>query len=356
MNVTYMIGNGFDLNLGLKTRFSDFLNAYMQSDSSSEYIEDFKKYLKEWKEKKTSDGINWSDTEKAFGEYTEKFAEVNDGGQIFIEQHSDFCRRLADYLNNEQICLKNEQIGDKAQVIAKFCNELNDFTSGLKTTEKVAINEHTNFASGGIEFRFLNFNYTDCLDRIIRAAIKSGKIGTRVNRNTRYDNRIIELIHVHGTTSNGMALGVNDESQIAVDIFDAEAPEMKHQLIKPFLNNEMGENTEEKATKILSDSDVICVYGMSLGDTDARWWERVLQTLATKPQAILIIRDHGTPVPGLLPANHERAVRIIINRLLKYLGNSDNGDDVKKRIFVTGENAFEALKDIAKQTTMVLEE
>lgn len=29
MNITYLIGNGFDLNLGLKTKFKDYLEEYM---------------------------------------------------------------------------------------------------------------------------------------------------------------------------------------------------------------------------------------------------------------------------------------------------------------------------------------
>ena len=52
MNVTYLIGNGFDLGLGLKTRFSDFLPIYISEKSKDEDIlefqEDIAKSIDDW--------------------------------------------------------------------------------------------------------------------------------------------------------------------------------------------------------------------------------------------------------------------------------------------------------------------
>lgn len=36
MNITFLVGNGFDLNLGFRTRYIDFLdNYYLSRDKSS---------------------------------------------------------------------------------------------------------------------------------------------------------------------------------------------------------------------------------------------------------------------------------------------------------------------------------
>ena len=32
MNVTYLIGNGFDIACGLKTRYVDFVNEYLEAE------------------------------------------------------------------------------------------------------------------------------------------------------------------------------------------------------------------------------------------------------------------------------------------------------------------------------------
>ena len=46
MNVTFMIGNGFDLRLGMKTRYTDMYDGYISTPSDNEIIEIFKATLK----------------------------------------------------------------------------------------------------------------------------------------------------------------------------------------------------------------------------------------------------------------------------------------------------------------------
>lgn len=61
MNVTYIIGNGFDLNLGLKTRYQDFYDYYMTKTSPNSQVELLKDTIKQ-------DGYElWSDLEIGLG-------------------------------------------------------------------------------------------------------------------------------------------------------------------------------------------------------------------------------------------------------------------------------------------------
>lgn len=56
MNITFMIGNGFDLHLGMKTRFTDMYEGYIQSPSEDIVIQRFKEDLKESPAKDTKSG------------------------------------------------------------------------------------------------------------------------------------------------------------------------------------------------------------------------------------------------------------------------------------------------------------
>lgn len=45
MQILYIIGNGFDLNLGLKTSYKDFYDHYKSVDSSKNSINNLKKNI-----------------------------------------------------------------------------------------------------------------------------------------------------------------------------------------------------------------------------------------------------------------------------------------------------------------------
>ena len=38
MNITFLIGNGFDINLGLKTRYSDFYPYFIEKSTETNMI------------------------------------------------------------------------------------------------------------------------------------------------------------------------------------------------------------------------------------------------------------------------------------------------------------------------------
>ena len=86
MNITYLIGNGFDLNLGLHTKYSDFiewLNNEESSDKAS--IQELQKSIDEYCKGKKDAPINWSDTEEAFGLFTYLFKGRSNGDEEIDE-------------------------------------------------------------------------------------------------------------------------------------------------------------------------------------------------------------------------------------------------------------------------------
>lgn len=67
MNVTYIIGNGFDLNLGLETGYQAFYNYYIKVPSPNSQV----KLLKDSIEQ---DGYElWSDLEIGLGKISAKY-------------------------------------------------------------------------------------------------------------------------------------------------------------------------------------------------------------------------------------------------------------------------------------------
>lgn len=57
MKITFFIGNGYDINLGLKTSYPDFLNWYIKQPSKCSEVEVFKNLIR-------NNIKYWSDLEK----------------------------------------------------------------------------------------------------------------------------------------------------------------------------------------------------------------------------------------------------------------------------------------------------
>ena len=94
MNITFLIGNGFDRNLGLDTNYSDFIKVYKKSDVNTQILKDFRTFIDENQEL-------WSSAELAFGIYTREFASGK--GAQFSECQDDFCQCLANYLKEQEL-------------------------------------------------------------------------------------------------------------------------------------------------------------------------------------------------------------------------------------------------------------
>lgn len=96
MNVTFLIGNGFDLACGMKTRYSDVYEGYIQTPSVTPIIEKFKADL--IKEKTKKNWGNWSDFEMGMAKFASNFSSEKD----FISCIADFKKFLKQHLQKEQ--------------------------------------------------------------------------------------------------------------------------------------------------------------------------------------------------------------------------------------------------------------
>ena len=340
MHVTFLIGNGFDRNLGLDTTYSDFVNVYKTLTSKSENINAFRIYIKENEEL-------WSKAEEALGQYTQQLEKGQ--GQVFSECQGDFCANLAQYLKEQE--KRIDYVGSR-EAIQKAFQTFRNLTEPFSSTERIKINGiYQKHLGESIQFDFINYNYTHTLDRCIEIVEKTpGLLGSHTYNGVNYKHLVGKVCHVHGTVDGQMVFGVNDDSQIAkVEVFEENDGDLsKEFLIKKSANETYGENTDEKATAILNTSNIIYVYGMALGITDKLWWERICIWLTKDETHRLILHQYEMPSADVIPFRQKQFERMTKRKFCE-LGElpKEKLSSVENRIHVTPYNIFEPIKNIA---------
>lgn len=273
MNITFFIGNGFDLNLGLKTGYKDFYNWIHKKYKSGN--RDVKNVIyQQLFDDEANNYSNWADLELAIGNYTGNVSIEND--QIFLDAKEELEQDLVDYLL-EETSYVNSNIARLAQEfrasIINFCKEFNDIdrNSYKKLYESITDN---------ITYRFVVFNYTDLIDKIIIDLNIIAENDTKKNK-----NMFEKPIHIHGTLFSNMILGVNDRSQIK----GSHSKEFENYLIKSNLNNLLGTYNNQDVKKSIDASRYICIFGMSFGETDKIWWENIIRWLQSDQNHRLVL-------------------------------------------------------------------
>lgn len=278
MNVTYLIGNGFDIACGLKTKFSDFIQEYLLIKSDDNDICHFKSLIEE-------DICTWADAEYAFGQLTEKVNSV----KLFNKCYRDFLFHLKLYLENQQKILKGPI--KKAEKTA--------FIRGLKEVQRYLQDERRReFESCmscidkcTINYNFLIFNYTEVFQNLLNRSLieKSEDLGAMNLCGNNCECKLGTIEYVHGSLSSPpIIFGVNDPEQIR-QLIHRPNPEMSQILVKPYANRTLSPMRFNRCIDTIKQSDVICTYGMSLGQTDALWWKEILNLLSENKNSNLII-------------------------------------------------------------------
>ncbi len=340
MNVTFLIGNGFDRNLGLSTTYAKFVKEYKTLNPPTKIIKEFRNYIKGNEEL-------WSSAEVALGQYT---AQLESGrGAAFSECHTDICEELAKYLKKQQKRIDYDISPEKAQnALASLNNIVQPFPTQEASTLHAVFDKHKN---ENTVFNFINFNYTNTLDNLLKIAKKNPDIlGSHQYLNKRLKHTLGNICSVHGTVEGEMVFGVNDESQIANNsVFECEDGDLyKKLLIKQQANATYLENTDEKALKILNNSHLIYIYGMSIGETDKLWWNRICTWLNGSSDRHVILNKFSMPEKGVLPAKYQIAERMARRKITQYCDlNEISKQNIEARIHVTNHNIFADIDSIA---------
>lgn len=293
MNVTFLIGNGFDLGIGLKTAYSDFYDVYCKpNDDDSIAVKKFKSELQ-------GNYKNWSDFETAFGEYAGRV----DTAAEYLSVFEDFVIKFSDYLKQEE---KHFDSLKSSLIIQKMKEALISYYD-IRPADRGAITHRINGVK--VFFRFISFNYTKCLNDCL-ALLKQ-----QSNYDADIKGYIREIVHVHGFTERNMIMGVNDAGQIKNQAF-SEDEDVREEIIKPLQNQSIRMNFDNNAVRLIGESDIICIYGMSIGATDRKWWKLVMDWLQESSSNHLIVLQHSADMHFTFHWN--RLVKEIRTKLFLY--------------------------------------
>lgn len=261
MQILYIIGNGFDLNIGLKTSYKYFFDYYKSKESPNKNVEKLKKNI--------SENFNsWSDLELALGGYTNELKTLEEFDQVF----EDIGENLAEYLKLEEDKFEESEIDRE-----RFFKYLVRPEDELRQIDKNRITEYKRkFLNHHWGLDIFTFNYTTVLEKIIGEGKKNIKIGNHLNNKADVTLRGIE--HIHGFTDDRMVLGVNDKSQIKNKAFK-ENQDVLEAMVKSECNLAYGHTIDELFKKKIRAASMICVFGSSIGDTDNMWWKLIGQRL-----------------------------------------------------------------------------
>ncbi len=269
--ITFIIGNGFDLNLGMKTRYVDVYDSYIASPSKSKVIESFKKRI-------ANDYENWSDFELGMAEFAREFSTEDD----FILCVRDFKQHMVQWLTREQqeFLRKVDTNNASSEIAVEFYRVLKNFYKGSTPNVTNAISRLISVY--GSTTSFISFNYTSVLDAIV-------KLTVQYHRNSLLDWKM--PVHIHGLLSGDVVLGVDDMEQINNGFYGGK--KLKRAFVKPYFNVNFDGDRVTRATEIIESSKIICTFGWSFGKTDATWVEMVKKWLLSNNDHHLIVLKNG---------------------------------------------------------------
>lgn len=283
MKVTFILGNGFDMQVGLNTGYPDFYDYYTNvkggSEETAKVKDSINKYIAN-RHKDDFEGISWSDLEWALGCYTSEVSHDE-----FMMVRDDLIKHLKIYLSSEYK-LFSPTDGQRKEL-------LNDFyfpELRLETKYQNILKNYKSKVGGPHVVNTLTFNYTEVVENIFSVyAKKEEKV---VHTNNGYLNF---PIHIHSDLKN-LILGVNDKTQIACE--EMRKNYFRSGIIKPLLDDVLSHENHVKAKGVINSTDLFVVFGASLGRTDDMW-ARAIGDRMNKSNAKLVYFAHDTDVKNL---------------------------------------------------------
>lgn len=278
MKVTFLVGNGFDMALGVDTSYRAFYNWYLEQESPNHYVQDLKDNIQKYLE---GEGENWSDFELGLGQYTKHFSVEEIQG--FFECYNDATNNIIWFLNNcssfvdVRFLPKNDLIN--------LLGGLLSFYNALPSSEAQQIK---NAIDNKVEFDFISFNYTNLFNEIIKASVdffNQKEVYFKTQFEPKFNSNILNL---HGKSTYLPILGVSEEYQIANPEL-LKIREFKEIMIKSQCVNAIGEAWYDNGMNLIDASDIICVFGMSLGASDSVWWTKIMNHLINNVNSHVIV-------------------------------------------------------------------
>jgi hypothetical protein len=314
MNVAFLLGNGFDLQLGLKTRYDSFYEYYRKKPSGNELISQLKEHINDYLEGKKNNlpDVNWEDLELALGKYTKELKSYEELRTVYL----DINKELMAYLR-----MQERQFVKDENILVKLREDFSRPEKYLSINEK---RRYDSLIEGSSNLFLYNLNYTHICEFIYDKKVPTTNSKGHVTN-------LGEITHVHGDLDMlNVLMGVNDVSQIANESF-REDSRVKRMLVKPSTNNMLDNQKTRRIDNMLNNMKVIVIYGASLGDSDLRWKNR-LRDLLKSENYYFLINEYQEGFDNIY--DQTDAEEQAKESFIKKLGIDDNIDKYKRCVFV----------------------
>ena len=271
-NVTFIIGNGFDLGLNMKTKYADVYEGYIKAPSSSNVIINFKEELKS---RSVDNYENWSDFEMGMAEYA-KFLLTEDE---LMECVRDFKGYMVKHLQEENKRMQEiiKSASNQRELITELKRSLDSFHNSLIPNDRNQISKIMNGAM--IKRTYITFNYTSTLESFLGLYFKHDKVMETAP------------VHIHGTLGRDVVLGIDNVEQIKGSSFSLTS-KGERAFVKTAFNKQYDNARVDAAKNIILQSDVICIYGFSMGDSDKTWNDLLARWLIEKSNHHLVVYQY----------------------------------------------------------------
>ena len=362
MEITFLLGNGFDIQCGLKTSYLDFYKYILKKKYSIDLTKEIDKELALKIDNiiyseiyKSKDNIeNWADLELQLGVFTKRLKKrLNELDQDVQKIANKFLIDFEILLEDLNDYLKSIQIQDDVKIKEDFSDVLyttmNDFFYGVLQRENDELNNILvdNYSSH-FNYRCISFNYTNTLKKVIQSCSEVS-MPNRLNNSSHSHIFDKEIINVHGVIGRYLTLGLNDETQLATDFFDMSD---LNDLIKPKSLENNREYMRRDAENLIDNSDIIVIFGMSIGSTDKHWWEKIAYSLMNSKNKKLIIHLYEKTPSFLSPRKARIRRESKENDFLSHLDNLDLSDEQKaqlrKQIYIVTNSEYILNVDLRK--------
>lgn len=314
MQILYIIGNGFDLNLDLKTSYNHFYQYYKTVNSDNVNVQKLKENISKTYE-------SWADLELELGNYTQHLEKIEQFDDISIDIGSE----LSKYLHLEEEKLEKYEF-DQNKFFEFLCFPERLF---LPADKEKLIELKQKWSNHHWNLNIYTLNYTTVIERIFGDNQKNVLLGNHTNNAT---IKLGEIKHIHGYLDNDMVIGVNDISQIKNESFRKNR-DVLESIVKSECNAANRNNIDRQFTNRIKGANLICLFGSSIGDTDNKWWELIGERL--KSDCHLIIFSKGAEIPPRIRHMQARAERTIRNYFLNKTSLSeDEMEKIEEKIFI----------------------
>lgn len=328
MDITFLVGNGFDLSLGHKTSYKDFYEYYLQQPNNPGHEDAISRLKASINEDRKKGYKDWSDFEIGLGISSKSFSldEVNE----YVDACSDAIQYMNDYLSNLPRKNTIDAMSEKQWDIARK-NLCNFFLDARGEDKALFSRLRHDEQDHGLEsrFHFISFNYTNFLDEYIAKMAQKPLETWKHSSGERKHILDSDVFHVHGQLNDFPIVGVSDARQILNQSL-LKSSYLRQTLIKPNGIAEIRSTRYSEAKATIDKSRIICLLGLSLGDSDEHWWYYVNKWLKNDQNRHLFIFEHtDNPPNNTVIADYFQKRRNVAYRLLK---QSDFSDEEKESL------------------------